>query len=84
MAVHGADLALLDGPVGAHQLAAHAADAGLLVDDGHVCGHTAYVNPGVCQGCGTCQAVCLSKSVELQTFTDEQVYSEINALCAWE
>ena len=33
--------------------------------DGHVCGHTAYVNPGVCQGCGTCQAVCLSKSVEL-------------------
>jgi heterodisulfide reductase subunit A len=52
--------------------------------DGHVCGHTAYVNPGVCQGCGTCQAVCLSKSVELQTFTDEQIFSEINALCAWE
>jgi heterodisulfide reductase subunit A2 len=52
--------------------------------DGRVCGHTAYVNPGVCQGCGTCQAVCLSKSVELQTFTDEQVYSEINALAIWE
>jgi heterodisulfide reductase subunit A len=52
--------------------------------DGHVCGHTAYVNPGVCQGCGTCQAVCLSKSVELETFTDEQIFSEINALCAWE
>ena len=52
--------------------------------DGQVCGHTAYVNPGVCQGCGTCQAVCLSKSVELQTFTDEQIFSEINALCAWE
>ncbi|HET6475956.1 MAG TPA: CoB--CoM heterodisulfide reductase iron-sulfur subunit A family protein [Thermoleophilia bacterium] len=52
--------------------------------DGQVCGHTAYVNPGVCQGCGTCQAVCLSKSVELETFTDEQIFSEINALCAWE
>ncbi len=52
--------------------------------DGHVCGNVAYVNPGVCQGCGTCQAICLSKSVELQTFTDEQVYSEINALCLWE
>ncbi len=52
--------------------------------DGQVCGNVAYVNPGVCQGCGTCQAVCLSKSVELETFTDEQVYSEINALCAWE
>ncbi len=49
-----------------------------------VCGHVAYVNPGVCQGCGTCQATCLSKSVELQTFTDEQIYSEINALCFWE
>jgi len=52
--------------------------------DGHVCGHTAYVNPGVCQGCGTCEAVCLSKSVELETFTDEQVYSEIMALGQWE
>ena len=52
--------------------------------DGHVCGHVAYVNPGVCQGCGTCQAVCLSKSVELQTFTDEQIFSEISALCFWE
>jgi len=34
----------------------------------------------VCQGCGTCQATCPSKSVELQGFTDEQVYAEINAL----
>ena len=52
--------------------------------DGKVCGHVAYVNPGVCQGCGTCQAVCLSKSIELETFTDEQIYSEINALSFWE
>ncbi|HET6495364.1 MAG TPA: 4Fe-4S binding protein, partial [Thermoleophilia bacterium] len=52
--------------------------------DGHVCGQVAYVNPGVCQGCGTCQAICLSKSVELQTFTDEQIFSEISALCFWE
>jgi len=40
----------------------------------------AEVNGGVCQGCGTCQATCPSKSVELQGFTDEQIYSEINAL----
>jgi heterodisulfide reductase subunit A len=40
----------------------------------------AYVNPGVCQGCGTCQATCPSKSVELQGFTDQQIWSEINAL----
>jgi heterodisulfide reductase subunit A len=40
----------------------------------------ADVNPGVCQGCGTCQATCPSKSVELAGFTDEQIWSEINAL----
>lgn len=56
----------------------------LCTVDGQVCGHVAYVNPGVCQGCGTCQAVCLSKSIELDTFTDEQIYSEINALAFWE
>ncbi len=41
---------------------------------------TAYVNPGICQGCGTCQATCPSKSVELYGFTDEQIYAAINAL----
>jgi heterodisulfide reductase subunit A len=40
----------------------------------------AEVNPGVCQGCGTCQATCPGKSVELAGFTDEQIWSEINAL----
>jgi heterodisulfide reductase subunit A len=40
----------------------------------------ADVNPGVCQGCGTCQATCPSKSVELSGFTDEQIYAAINAL----
>jgi heterodisulfide reductase subunit A len=40
----------------------------------------AEVNPGVCQGCGTCQATCPSKSIELAGFTDEQIWSEINAI----
>jgi heterodisulfide reductase subunit A len=40
----------------------------------------AEVNAGVCQGCGTCQAACPGKNVELQGFTDEQIYAEINAL----
>src|SRR5450756_121073 len=35
VAVDGTDLALLDGAVGAHLGAAHAADAGVLVDDRH-------------------------------------------------
>jgi heterodisulfide reductase subunit A len=51
--------------------------------DGQVCGHTARVNPGVCMGCGTCVATCPSKSVELQGFTDEQIYAEINSLLTW-
>jgi len=40
----------------------------------------AEVNQGVCQGCGTCQATCPSKSVELDGFTDEQIYAAVNAL----
>jgi heterodisulfide reductase subunit A len=47
---------------------------------GNVVRVIAYVNPGVCQGCGTCQATCPSKSVELQGFTDEQIWGEIQAL----
>jgi heterodisulfide reductase subunit A len=40
----------------------------------------AEVNQGVCQGCGTCQATCPSKSVDLDGFTDEQIYAAVNAL----
>jgi len=40
----------------------------------------ARVNEGVCQGCGTCQATCPSKSVELEGFTDEEIFAEINAV----
>ena len=47
---------------------------------GNVVRVIAYVNPGVCQGCGTCEATCPSKSVELAGFTDEQIWSEIQAL----
>ncbi|MBI5501634.1 MAG: CoB--CoM heterodisulfide reductase iron-sulfur subunit A family protein [Deltaproteobacteria bacterium] len=39
----------------------------------------ASVNRGVCQGCGTCQATCPGKSVELEGFTDPQIYAAINA-----
>ncbi|MGE5399480.1 MAG: 4Fe-4S binding protein [Ignavibacteriales bacterium] len=39
-----------------------------------------HVNEGKCQGCGTCVSICRSKSIDLAGFTDEQVYSQINAL----
>ncbi|MFW5878347.1 MAG: CoB--CoM heterodisulfide reductase iron-sulfur subunit A family protein, partial [Myxococcota bacterium] len=47
---------------------------------GEVVRVVAAVNEGVCQGCGTCQATCLSKSVELEGFTDQQIFAAINAL----
>jgi heterodisulfide reductase subunit A len=48
--------------------------------DGKVIKELAYVNPGLCQGCGTCVALCRSKSIDLQGYTDQQVYSEVFAL----
>jgi heterodisulfide reductase subunit A len=40
----------------------------------------ARVNPGLCQGCGTCVAFCKSKSIDLQGYTDEQLYAEVMEL----
>ena len=42
----------------------------------------AEVNPSVCTGCGTCAATCFSNSIDLDGFTDEQIYAEINSLMA--
>jgi heterodisulfide reductase subunit A len=40
----------------------------------------ARVNPGLCQGCGTCVAFCRTKSIDIQGYTHEQMYSEVMAL----
>ena len=42
--------------------------------------HVARVNPGLCMGCGTCVAVCPSKSADLDGFTEQQIYSMVEAL----
>jgi heterodisulfide reductase subunit A len=34
----------------------------------------------VCQGCGTCVALCRSKSIDLQGFSNEQVFAELITL----
>ncbi|HEX2869282.1 MAG TPA: CoB--CoM heterodisulfide reductase iron-sulfur subunit A family protein [Ignavibacteriales bacterium] len=47
---------------------------------GEVIKTVSYVNEGKCQGCGTCVSICRSKSIDLMGFTDEQVYSQINAM----
>ncbi|MDR3108782.1 MAG: CoB--CoM heterodisulfide reductase iron-sulfur subunit A family protein [Planctomycetaceae bacterium] len=41
---------------------------------------TARINPGLCMGCGTCVAVCPSKSVDLEGFTEQQIYAQIESL----
>lgn len=47
---------------------------------GNVIKKVAKVNPGLCQGCGTCVAFCRSKSIDLDGYTNEQMYSEVMAL----
>jgi len=40
----------------------------------------ARVNPGLCQGCGTCVATCRTKAIDLQGFSNEQIYAELMTL----
>ena len=40
----------------------------------------ANVNQGLCQGCGACAVTCRSNSIEVEGFTDEELYAEIGAL----
>jgi heterodisulfide reductase subunit A len=42
--------------------------------------NVAEINEGLCQGCGACAVTCRSKSIEVEGFTDEQLYAEINSL----
>jgi heterodisulfide reductase subunit A2 len=48
--------------------------------DGQLIKTVAKVNPGLCQGCGTCVAFCRSKSIDLQGYSNEQVYAELMEL----
>lgn len=48
--------------------------------DGRVLKTVAKINPGLCQGCGTCVALCRVKAIDLQGYTHEQVYAEVMSL----
>jgi heterodisulfide reductase subunit A2 len=48
--------------------------------EGQLIKTAAKINPGLCQGCGTCVAVCRSKSIDLDGFSSEQMYAEVMAL----
>jgi heterodisulfide reductase subunit A len=48
--------------------------------DGKVLKTVAKVNPGLCQGCGTCVATCRVKAIDIQGFSNEQIFAEIMTL----
>jgi heterodisulfide reductase subunit A len=48
--------------------------------NGNLVKWTARVNPGLCMGCGTCVAICPSKSIDLEGFTEQQIYAQIESL----
>ena len=48
--------------------------------DGSVIKTVARVNPGLCQGCGTCVATCRTKAIDIQGFSNEQIFAEIMSL----
>ncbi len=48
--------------------------------NGNIIKTVASINSGLCQGCGTCVAFCRSKSIDLQGYTNNQVFSEVSAL----
>lgn len=51
--------------------------------DGNLIKTIAKINPGLCQGCGTCVALCRSKSIDLFGYTNQQIYSEVLSLFDW-
>ena len=48
--------------------------------NGEVIKTLAKVNEGLCQGCGTCVALCRTKSIDIHGYSNQQVYAEIMAL----
>ncbi len=59
----------------------HAIDKEEIKDRaGNVLKIAAKVNPGLCQGCGTCVAFCRSKSIDLQGYSNEQMYAEVMSI----
>lgn len=48
--------------------------------NGAVINVVAGINKGLCQGCGACMVTCRSKSIEVQGYTDNQLFSAINAI----
>jgi heterodisulfide reductase subunit A len=55
-------------------------EAEIRARNGALIKRTARINPGLCMGCGTCVAVCPSKSADIEGFSEEEIYSMVEAL----
>jgi ferredoxin len=40
----------------------------------------AYIEPAICQGCGTCAAECPARAIQLTHYNDAQTVAKIDAL----
>jgi heterodisulfide reductase subunit A len=47
---------------------------------GEVVRRVVQINPGLCQGCGTCVAFCRSKSIDIQGFSNEQMFAKVMSI----
>ncbi len=52
----------------------------ILDKSGKAIKQVAYVNPGLCQGCGVCVAFCRSDCIDLRGFSEQQIYAQIMGL----
>jgi len=48
--------------------------------EGKLLKRVARINPGLCQGCGTCVALCRTKAIDLEGYSNEQVFAEVMTL----
>ena len=42
----------------------------------------AYIEPAICQGCGSCASECPAKAISIMHYRDAQVMAEVDALFA--
>jgi heterodisulfide reductase subunit A len=48
--------------------------------DGSLLRVVARVNPAMCEGCGACAGACRSSAMDIQGYTDNQIFAQLTAL----
>jgi heterodisulfide reductase subunit A len=50
--------------------------------DGRLLRMVARVNPAMCEGCGACAGACRSSAMDVQGYSDSQIFAQLTALMA--